>query len=135
MQTEQNSSCRRPGTPGTSDTSDKHFLYVLVRTDISLAQQIVQAAHAAAEAGRRFYRPEHDVASLIVLAVTDVEALYRVRERLLGHQIEHEMFYEPDDRMGDSAIGTEPLCGERRRLLRRYPLWCAESGSAGGRRY
>lgn len=109
--------------PGIRDTANKHFLYVLVRTDIPLSQQIVQAAHAAAEAGRYFYRIEHGIASLIVLAVPDVAVLHGARERLLEHNIEHKMFYEPDDAMGDSAIGTEPLCGTRCKVLRRYLLW------------
>lgn len=113
--------------PNETDAACSHVLYVLVRTDIALAQQLVQAAHAAAEAARRFYRHEHGTASLVVLAVPDGAALHRAHERLLAHGIEHEMFFEPDDAMGHSAIGTEPLCARRRRALRRYPLW----GGAG----
>ncbi len=113
--------------PNETDAACSHVLYVLVRTDITLAQQLVQAAHAAAEAARRFYRHEHGTASLVVLAVSDGAALHRAHEQLLARGVEHEMFFEPDGAMGHSAIGTEPLCALRRRALRRYPLW----GGAG----
>lgn len=103
----------------------KRTLYVFVRTDISLEQQMVQAAHAAAEAGRAFYEAEHGIASLIVLAVPSQEALYKVQAHLATLDIAHQMFFEPDFNIGDSAIGTRPLLDAERPLLRRYPLWKA----------
>jgi hypothetical protein len=104
-----------------------YTLYVLVRTDIAPAQQAVQAAHAAAEAARRLYRPEHGVARLVLLALAGPEALERCRMHLLERGIEHEVFFEPDDEMGESAIGTRPLREAERRTLERYPLWHAPS--------
>lgn len=107
---------------GATD-GQKRTIYIFVRTDLSLEQQMVQAAHAAAEAGREHYRPEHGVASLIVLAVPSQDALYRAADQLEDWALEHELFFEPDWQMGHSAIGTRPLQDSERILLRGYPLW------------
>lgn len=103
----------------------KRTFYVLVRTDISLAQQLVQVAHAAAEAGRAFYRPEHGIASAIVLAVPGKAALLAAQAKLVARGVATELFHEPDFGIGDSALATEPLSDEQRKLLRSWPLWRA----------
>lgn len=108
-----------------------HTIYVLVRLDIGLAQQLVQAAHAAAEAGRSFYQPGHGVARLVVLEVADLEALMHAREYLRQRGIACEAFFEPDEGMGYSALATQPLESRRRSHLRRWRLWRpALTGSA-----
>lgn len=101
----------------------KRTIYVFVRTDISPEQQMVQAAHAAAEASRLHYRPEHGIASLIVLAVPNKESLYRAATQLEALGIAHELFFEPDWEMGHSAMATRPLLDSERPLLRGWPLW------------
>ena len=50
------------------------YTYILVRKDISPEQQIVQAAHAALEAGFRFKQPE-TTSYLIVLEVANEKEL------------------------------------------------------------
>ena len=113
-----------------SSHQDKHTLYVLVRTDIPAAQQMVQAAHAAAEAARTFYRPEHGIASLIVLAVADKARLHQAQRQLQAKGIDCELFHEPDFGIGDSALATQPLRDEQRKHLRRWPLWAPSPAHA-----
>lgn len=108
----------------------KRTIYVLVRTDISIEQQLVQSSHAAAEAGRRFYRPEHGIASLIVLAVPNREALLSAQEKVLLKGIDCDLFFEPDWEMGHSALGTRPLLDVERKLMRSWPLWTLERALA-----
>lgn len=103
----------------------KRTFYVLVRTDISLAQQMVQAVHAAAEAARDHYRPDHGIASAIVLQVPNQAALLQAQAQLHAKGIQTKLFFEPDFDMGDSALATEPVTDEQRKLLRRWPLWSA----------
>ena len=110
----------------------KRTIYAFVRTDLSVEQQMVQAAHAAAEAGRRFYRPEHGIASLIILAVSNLQALYKAKTLLESRDIEHDMFFEPDWNMGHSAIGTRPLLDSERRLMKGYQLWKLKAPRAEG---
>lgn len=104
-------------------TYEKHTIYVLVRTDIPLHQQLVQAAHAAAEAARTHYNPEHGIASLVVLAVPHLKALTRASQKLQNLHVKHEIFFEPDWNMGNSALATRPLTDAERPLMRYWPLW------------
>lgn len=110
----------------------RYAIYVLVRTDIALPQQLVQAAHAAAEAGRAYYRAEHGIASAVLLAVPDRESLLLASARLAARDVAHQVFFEPDNGMGESALATGPLQGAARRALAGYPLWGAGSKRGGG---
>jgi hypothetical protein len=103
----------------------KHTIYVLIRLDISLAQQMVQAAHAAAEAGRQFYKSPHGIASLIVLSVANQEKLYAAQAQLHRKGVANTVFFEPDFGIGDSALATEPLLDHQRKYMRGWPLWGA----------
>ncbi len=116
-----------PSRPAPLDTvpdesADKFTMYVLVRTDIDPVQQVVQASHAAAEAGRTFYAAHHGIASLIVLGVPDREALLAAQRRLCAQGLGCELFFEPDFGIGESALATEPLNAQGRRRLRGWPL-------------
>jgi hypothetical protein len=105
---------------------DAHpYVYVLVRLDIPLHQQLVQASHAAFEAGLRWHSPDDEVASLIVLEVRDKAALLRAARKLTAKGVDHHLFFEPDFDMGESALATRPLVGPARRPLSGYPLWNA----------
>lgn len=98
-------------------------IYVLVRTDIDLAHQVVQALHGAAECGRLFYAEGHGVARLVLLSVPSREALLVAQQRLHCKGIPVEIFVEPDDGMGESALATAPLPEASRKHLMGFPLW------------
>jgi hypothetical protein len=117
---------RKPmnSTPLVDAGDDTHpYVYVLVRTDITVEQQVVQASHAAFEAGMRWHAPGAEVASLIVLGVPHKESLTRAARKLAGLGVDHHVFFEPDFGMGESALGTRPLVGAERAALAGYPLW------------
>lgn len=101
---------------------NKPYVYVLVRLDISPEQQIVQAGHAALEAGFAFSHPGQ-TASLIVLEVKDKDELLAASAHLQGCGIEHQLFFEPDFNMGYSAIATRPVFGSERNLFRKWRLF------------
>lgn len=111
--------------------SETPYVYILVRTDIPIAQQMVQASHAALEAGFAFssevpVRNTH----LVVCAVPDEAALLKASAQLDRHDLGHHLFFEPDDGMGHSALATRPVYGAERRLLRGYPLHRPEGRAA-----
>lgn len=107
-------------------SEDTHpYVYVLVRKDLPLHQQLVQASHAAFEAGLRWHSADDEVASLIVLEVPHKAALLRAARKLEAKGVDHHVFFEPDFDMGESALATRPLVGEARRPLSGYPLWNA----------
>lgn len=115
-----------PERPVPEPSAEKPYVYVLIRTDISFEQQLVQASHAALEAGFRFKAPD-EVASVIVLSVPSRQALLDASARLKTKGIDHELFFEPDFDMGHSALATRPLSTKSERyLMRKYPLYRAQ---------
>lgn len=94
------------------------YSYLFIRTDLSYPQQIVQASHAALEAGNRFGPHSH----LVLIGLKDETALVKAAAQLDENGIEHEMFFEPDNQAGYTALCTRPLQGEERKPLKRFPL-------------
>jgi hypothetical protein len=96
--------------------------YVLVRTDIPLADQIVQVSHVCLQAGHRFNQPEPPC-HLVLLSVPSETHLQSalVSVRMAG--VRYTVFYEPDEQMGYTAACTEPLDSFYKRIFRRFPLW------------
>jgi hypothetical protein len=95
----------------------KPYAYVIVRKDISPVQIVVQASHAAYQAGFAFDEPV-DISSVILLQVPDQATLEEAAKRLDRHKVEHRMFYEPDfGPMGFSALATRPLTRKKERFL------------------
>ncbi len=98
-------------------------MYVLVRTDLPLAQQIVQAAHAAHEAGIHFGDKLVHPSSLVLIGVGSEAELRAEYDRLIAAGIPLTLFIEPD--MGDAAtaLASGPLTGGDRRLFKGHKLW------------
>lgn len=92
---------------------------------------MVQACHAALEAGFAFKAPG-ETASLILLAVSNRADLEAAAARLQFHGIDHQLFFEPDWDMGHSALATRPLhLPEERRILKKYRLHAGFAALAG----
>lgn len=98
------------------------YTYVLVRQDIALEHQMVQACHAALEAGFQFEAP-HRTSFLVLCSVADEQSLLRWRDKLEQKGIRLALFYEPDNAMGYSALATQALtCSNKRKALKSLPL-------------
>lgn len=97
---------------------------MLVRKDLSPAQQLVQAVHAAHEAGIRFGDPSL-ISSVVVCSVPDEQSLLHSKEALDSQGIRSYVFKEPDVNDQATALASEPLWGSRRKAFSRYPLWDA----------
>jgi hypothetical protein len=99
---------------------------VLVRTDIPLADQIVQVGHACLEAGWQFAPPAVPC-HLVVLAVLSEAHLHAAIAAAALAGIRCVVFHEPDDELGATAACSEPITGVARRVFRRLPLWSASA--------
>lgn len=95
------------------------YMYLFVREDLSHAQQIVQTAHAVDELNKS--HPHEKGNYMVLCGAKDENDLFGISEQLTTSGIVYEMFYEPDI---DSytAIATQPLRGEDRKVLRRFRL-------------
>lgn len=98
------------------------FVYVLVRTDIPLADQIVQVGHACLEAGFKYQKPD-EIVNLVVLRIDSEKELLIALEKISVKGINYALFHEPDDQMGFTAACTEPLDATYRREFHDFPLW------------
>jgi hypothetical protein len=57
---------------------------------------------------------------LVVCAVAGERELFRCLDRLRRLGVAYRAFREPDRGNELTAIGTEPICGDRRLLFKRY---------------
>lgn len=95
--------------------------FVLVRQDLTLAQQLVQACHAAMGAGFEFTSGEHP--HLVLLGVPDKLSLDSWNAVLDRLEVPRHLFFEPDDGVGNSALATAPLPRRHWKHFRDLPLW------------
>lgn len=93
-------------------------MYVLVRRDLSHPQQVVQACHASLEAARAFLSPGHEHPFVIVCGVRDEPRLFDWLDKLERAGIRCRAFAEPDLDGQLTAVATEPVCGNQRRVFK-----------------
>ena len=87
----------------------------------------MQAAHAAYEAGAFFESQDYPGGNyLIACSVPDEQALLRACDRLARKRIAFVLFREPDQNNEATALCTEPLNDQQRKVLSNYPLWGKE---------
>lgn len=100
---------------------------MLVRTDLPVEQQIVQACHAAYECGRRRLTPSptSDPDYSVICAVRDERGLLEAHQDLLSQGIPAVLFREND--LGDqaTALAAAPVRGRQRRAFSNFSLWTA----------
>ena len=96
------------------------YVYLFIREDLSIPQQIVQTAHAVDELGKRI-RNSDNTNFMCLFGVDNEAALQKVAEYLDRNGVEFEMFYEPDvDTF--TAIATVPLVGDDRKIMKKFKL-------------
>ena len=95
-------------------------MYLFVRTDLSFPQQVVQSCHATLEVARSLLPAELSHPHLVVCGVHSERELLQCLDRLNRAGIAYRAFREPDQGNELTAIGTEPICGKRRKIFKRY---------------
>lgn len=105
------------------ENRETFYLYAFVRSDLSPAQQAVQAAHAVLEAGVAFYDPQtQEHPHLIILSVKNERALIKASLKLSHCGYNFKEFREPDIGNELTAIACEPVSGDKRLFFQKYPL-------------
>lgn len=94
-------------------------MYLFVRQDLSVPQQIVQTAHAVDELNKRWDDKSDTTNFMVLCSVKDELELWKVGEYLASKGIFHHMFYEPDIE-ASTAIATRPLRGIEREALSKF---------------
>lgn len=106
----------------TQNDSEKQYIYAITRRDLSFPQKAVQAGHAIFEASQEFRQLYTQHPSLILCEVRNEQRLQSVIRKLEKHNIKFVTFHEPDRDNELTAICTEPVSGEARRIFRDYQL-------------
>jgi hypothetical protein len=97
------------------------YLYVFIRTDIPVRDQLCQVGHSCAHAGKLFKHP--DETHIVLLKVKNEKALTKAAYLCAAHDIKFTMFYEPDDQMGHTSLATETIYGNLREVFSEYKTW------------
>ena len=112
-----------------TQVADKTYCYTFIRTDIPIAQQIVQAAHATLEAGLKAGQTSkfHETTSIILLEAHSEEKLLEAHGNITQAGIDCALFYEPDDHLGYdpsyTSFATIPITADQRHHFKKYRLF------------
>lgn len=106
----------------TKDRDQKKYVYILIRDDLSIVQQGVQIAHAGMLAISRHGGLDEDT-RLVVLKVKDQDHLLEYENISLNEGLKFEKFFEPDHKIGWSALSTAPIERNDGRIFKNLPLW------------
>ncbi len=83
---------------------------------------MVQACHAAIELTSAKLPPDSESPHLVVCGVKTEQEMNAIMQRLYDSGIYYQGYREPDMDHSLTAIATEPLQGDRRKLMKRYQL-------------
>lgn len=102
---------------------------MFIRTDIPIAQQIVQSNHASLEAGLKAGQSNQysQTSSIILIAIKNEYQLKKAYEQITAQGIPCEIFFEPDSHLGYppgyTSFATLPVTEDQRPAFRKYRLW------------
>lgn len=98
------------------------YMYVLVRNDLSKAQQAVQSAHAAIESSRNYLTSGDEHPSVIICSVKSEQKLLMCADEFKEKGIDFQIFREPDIGNQATALASRPLRGQERTAFARFQL-------------
>lgn len=99
-------------------------MYIFVRQDISIPQQLVQASHAAHESGLA-HSQSGQSHSIIIFGTKDKAELEYLFEQYRS-ELSCYPFYEPYKNTGLTAFATLPIPESKRHIFKSFKLWKAE---------
>jgi len=99
------------------------WIYSFIRTDLSIAQQIVQTAHSAYESGRGLGK-HVPFPRMVLIAVSDGDAMKEALDYASGH-LECYPFYESELGLCNklTSFTTRPVKYEERGIFKHFKLW------------
>ena len=97
------------------------YMYLFIREDLSIPQQIIQTAHAVDELNKKIRQHGTNTNFMVLFSSKSEKELFTISEWLKDNDIVHEMFFEPDIQ-AYTAIATQPIRGESRELFKNFRL-------------
>lgn len=96
-------------------------LFIAVRNDLPPAVAGVQACHAVARAVAG--RPLDEDTHFVLVGVPDQGTLMALADQLNFDGQAYELFDEPDDDLGPTALATPPGNKQAGKRFAKWPLW------------
>lgn len=100
--------------------SDTPYMYLFIRNDLSVPQQIVQTAHAVDELNKQHVGGRM-VNHMVLFGVDGHDDLQDISCWLTEKGVHHHMFFEPAV-MQHTSIATCALKGPERTIMRKFKL-------------
>lgn len=104
------------------DRQNDPYVFVVMRADLSPAQQGVQACHAAMAATHQFGELPPNT-RLVMATAKDQAHLLHLADLLDLRSAHYTLFSEPDHGIGFSAFATAPRPHATWKPLHALPLW------------
>ena len=101
--------------------ADDKYIFVFVRQDLSIPQQLVQSNHATLSLASKYII--NGTPNLVLIGVPDRDGLIEAGNLLTQYGHRYYAWFEPDYDLGLTAIATVPLSREEKKLLAHYTLW------------
>lgn len=98
-------------------------MYIVVRKDLPIEQQLVQACHASIEMSAHYLGRLSDHPVVVAVVVKDEKKLKQVARRLKDGGVKFRGFYEPDLGNQMTALATKPLYGIEREFFEQFQLF------------
>lgn len=98
------------------------YIYAFIRKDLAIEHQLVQLAHAAYEAGKKF-QDQAGISNLVLFAAQDETEIEDIKDYLSFEGIDYVSFYEPDYNRGYTSICTAPISGSARKKFSKWKLY------------
>lgn len=96
---------------------------MVVRQDLPLEQQLVQAIHAAHESGIYLSPASDKSTSVVVCSTSSEQQLLNTLDKVESRGIRTILFREPDIGNQATAFATEPIPSDQRHILKGLRLW------------
>lgn len=103
----------------------KDYMYIAIRRDLSMPQQVVQSCHAAIEASKRYHEADQDRfkhPSVISIEVKNEEALQKFKEHAERHGFSNKEFREPAMNNQLTSVAVYPVSETYRHYFKKFQL-------------
>lgn len=98
-------------------------MYVAIRRDLSLPQQVVQSCHAAIEACKPYHQfPPNDHPSVVVIGIKSEPMLEKFKEWVDMNSLPYKEFREPDRNNELTSIAVFPVAEDKKHIFRKFQL-------------
>lgn len=97
-------------------------MYVAIRRDLSIPQQVVQSCHAAIEASKPYHEFSNEHPSVVVIGIKSEPMLEKFREWVDLNDLQYKEFREPDKNNELTSIAVFPVGEDKKHIFRKFQL-------------